>query len=574
MARTKPNYLLVMLLSQLWALVYAVIKQAGVDFASAVSLPTSVNVYDLSPRPALVITVSQKTSDAKIKVLETAGFTPRTNGRYRYYVGPSTDDAVRSAILQGVVTDAFAPGNAVSVNGLVLYSYMSRIFFHALHVLSLSIEVESKDALFEDTELPPATPAFKLHEANLTELPAKGFFFPYFDGLLLPDKGLTITRFIQYFSPLFGTKPAAVADATKTFVSGWSSLADTIAGKEYSHMMYSIDLAVQCGIKLRPVYLAGQYSGCVFYTSDTIVSVGASTYVPQDQSELKEGIEKMKSHDSALVEICSILNEIVGDDDGEENRALIDSSLLTTARALHYALKSRTLGPATMAKIAPLVRKLQFEQNLWDVTNPKHVQAAVALITTKTFPDVQVPMNLRIDAIFTKQPIYSVLGAFGTKAPSLRGSGTQIVRRIAPKFYEQLDKPGRLVGIPVFAKSHQEAKEDWEAILSEFTVFFDSKGKDKEGKLRVKNVSAFIPFDTDEAKGISGSLLKLLSSRKRKEREDEDESGPAERTQKEMDDERKVKRRKEKGYGMLGLSFGLAQGDADMPVDDDEDIFS
>jgi len=221
------------------------------------------------------------------------------------------------------------------------------------------------------------------------------------------------------------------------------------------------------------------------------------------------------------------------------------------------------------------MRKLRFEQALWDVTNPKHVQTAVSLICKQEFPSVEVPMNLRIDAVFSKQPIYSVLGAFGNKAPSLRGSGSQIVRRIARDFYKSLDKPGRLVGIPVFAKPHNEAKEDWEAILREYTVFFDTKGADKEGKLRVKMVSSFIPFDSDEGKGVSNALTALVAGKKR-EREEEGKNEDGGRTQEELDQEARTKRRRQKGLGMLGLAFDLPAGADDLIVDDaaEENIFA
>jgi len=571
MVRTKPYFLLTILLSQIWSLVLSVIKQTAADFAAATGLPETSSTYDLSPRPTLVITINPKSSENKVHALETAGFAPRSNGRYKYYAGPATDLALRAAVKEGVATDAFAPGNSVSVNGLILFSVMSRILYHAFIVLS---SLPTVNSLADITTYTPAavSDAFKLTESRLDQLPAKGFFFPYFDGLLLPDNGVTLTTFVKVFSPLFGKTPAVIAEATKTFASGWSTLSRTIAGKEYSHMVYCIDTAISCGISARPVYLAGQYAGCVFDTADCIVHIGSQIHVPQDTQGLKTGVERMQSHESSLEEICAILTEVDKDADESEDVRVISPHLITSARSLHYAFKTRTLGPDTQAKLAPLIRKLRFEQKLWDITNPKHVQSAVAFITTKTFPDQSVPMNMRIDAMFTKQPIYSVLGAFGTKAPSLRGTGTQIVRRIAPKFYESLDKPGRLVGIPVFAKSHQEAKEDWEAILNEFTVFFDTKGKDKEGKLRVKGVTSFIPFDTDEYRGIQGSLLTLMGKGKRRRVESDDTVGA---TQEEIDQDAKRKRRKEKGFGMMGLTFGLHQGESGMDVDaENDDIFT
>jgi hypothetical protein len=124
-----------MLLSQLWALVLATIKQVAVDFSSASGMPSTTSTYDLSPRPALVITISPKSSENKARALETAGFTARSNGRYKYFVGPSTDLGLSAAVQEGVAVGAFAPGNAVSMNGLILFSVMSHILYHAFVVL-------------------------------------------------------------------------------------------------------------------------------------------------------------------------------------------------------------------------------------------------------------------------------------------------------------------------------------------------------------------------------------------------------------------------------------------------------
>lgn len=342
-------------------------------------------------------------------------------------------------------------------------------------------------------------------------------------------------------------------------------------------MVFCIKLATSCAVPVRPVYLAGVYAGCVFDAGKCMVVVGGQVLKPSTTSELESQIERMQTHDSALAEICAILTSIDKDDDASEDHLVISPTSIKSARQLHYMFKTRTLGPDEQKKLFPLMRKLRFEQKFWDVTNPTHVRQAIAYIVEKKFPDDTVPMNLRLDAVFTKQPIYSVLGAFGTKAPSIRGTGTHIVRRIAPRFLENLDKPGRVTGIPVFAKSHQEAKEDWEGILREYTVFFDHKGADKQGKLRISHLSSLIPFDTEDSKAIMKSLVSLTSSQKRKA-DDKDEEAPAGKTQEELDQDEKKKRRKVAVYGMLGMTFGPPPAEAGgsggaMDVDAGDDFF-
>lgn len=545
--------------------------------SNMLQLPPTKIPFDLAGRPELIITMPPKSSEASLSALEAAGFSSRTNGRFRYYSGPSTDAALDAALKAGASTDAFSPGNCVSVNGLVLYTIMSRVLFHAFIVFDQMItptKIHQKDddpSYFAPYTTLVSEDSFKITRSNLdTVLPTKGFFFPYFDGLLLPDNGHSLGFFCMKFSSLLGTKPNAVAEAMKTFGSGWSTLSNTSAGKCYSHILFCMEIAFMSHCFIRPVYLANTYAGSVFYTGDNIVTVGSRIHVPCDMAALKEQILVLESHDVTLRAICDLLEDLPRENEQEPLK--IDPALLTHPRMLHDLFRKLTIGPDTQTKIAPLLRKLQFEQKLWDVTNPKHVQSAVRLISSKTFPDESVPFNIRLDAIYSKQPIFSVLAAFGNKAPSLRGSGSQIVRRIGPKFYESIDKPGRLVGIPIFAKSHQEAKEDWERIHAEATVFFDTKGKDKEGKLRVKNVTAMIPFDTDEARGIMVSLN--LVTKKRKAEDTEKEGTEVVATQAEIDQRANAKKRKQMGFGLLGITAGLSQT-AGVGMDvDDEDIFA
>jgi len=554
------------MVSYIWAFIIGFTRESDIDTMVTGTLPPTGESYDLSPRPQLVVTISPKGGEQKVSDLISAGFSARSNGRYKYYMGPGTDSAMRAAIPLGVTTDAHAPGNAVSINGLILYTLMSRVVTLAFGFLYRlpSLTMDGKKAKYDKNYR-----GWKLTESKLAELPTKGHFFPYFDGLLLPDQGSTITTFLNLFSKLMG-KPNQLAQALRVCGSGWTTLNNTAAGKEFSHMLFCIKQALSSGVQMRPVYLNDRYAGCVFYTESALVHVGSSVYVPMDTAGIREGLESLRSHDSALAEICVILSGIPLTEGNKE--VVVDPLSIISSRHLHNQFRIRSLGPDTTAKLTLLMRKMRFEQQLWDVSNPDHVRKAVQLICKKEFPTTDVPMNLRVDCVYSKKPIYSVLGAFGTKAPSLRGYGSSIVRRITKEAYPSLDKPGRLVGIPVFAKSHNEAKEDWEGVTTDYTVFFDSKGKDKEGKLRIKGLSSQIPFDSEPGKAVINALADLVKdTKKRKEREEEPGL-----TAEELAQRAKAQRRREKGYGMLGLSFDLPQAEgSNMDVDDDaEDIYA
>jgi len=571
MVNTSPSNIIITCLFNLWAFLYSAATNARQETISGtVALPATRTEFDLSPRPLLTVTLN-KANETKENALVTAGFGKRSTGRYRYYQGPATNQAVTVALGQGCDTGAFAPGNAVSINGYVLYMFFSRILFTAFHIIHTFDYTITEVPSGFDMPKTLIDSLFKLGSENLTELPEKGFFFPYFDGLVLPDSAATLTRFTRLFGRLFGPSPSSCANAQKTFGSGWASLSSTVAGKEYSHMLFLIDLAITSGVKLRPVYLSGTYCGCVFYTETCVVSLGSTIYVPQDKEGLNAGITKLKSHDAALAEICAILSAMEKPDGDEEEVWVVSPSSITSARHLHNSFRTRTFNDRQKNELVALVKKLRFEQNLWDVTNPEHVRQAVHSIILKQFPDSIIPFSIRLtDALFTKNPIYSTLAAFGNKAPSLRGGGTQILRRIAADFYKKIDKPGVLTGIPVFAKAHNEALTDWDGVLSEFTVWFDAKGKDKQGKIRVKNVASYIPFDTSAAKDITRDLVQIVGAASKRKRE---EGG--EEVVEDLEKLSVVKKRSEKKARYDGLGIDLVETPAgEMDVDSAIDFFS
>lgn len=557
---TQANTFLRNLLTQIWAFILAVATQVPVALASVGELPASLTSFDLVPRPGLVIAISAKTTETVKNALVAAGFGEQTNGRYRYWVGPPTDQALTAAIKLGVVTDAFAPENNVSVNGLIAFSLINRIFHHAFVVLSSVTPHVSFDFVTTPV-IAKVEKEFRFTEANLNLLPEKGFFFGYFDGMNLPDRSGLLRVFGKHFSLLLG-KNARMVETMKALQSGWQTLHTTTSGRALAHMAYCIDTAIEFGIVVKPVFLAGEYSGCVFDTAKHGIVVGNTSVYPSSKVELTTSIQFMNSHESALVKIAELLSDLTITGDKEKKEA-VSPNALTSPRVIHNITRARTVLPSQQPELTRLVSELRFTQQLWDHTNPRHVQQAIGLITRKEFPTEDVPFNLRLDGLWTKNPIYSVLSSFGVRAPSLRGKGTQLTRRIGKDMYN-MTKPGRITGIPVFAKPHQEAKADWEGILREYNVWFDHKGSDKDGKLRIKDLSMLIPFETNEGKAIMNGLVAVTKKRGIDE-VDEGEPGP---TQEQLDEAAKAKRRRVKGYGMIGVVIPGVSDTLDMDEDE------
>jgi len=568
MFNNAPTVHLRYALTLLWAFIAAMVTTKEVDATTAsYDLPVSTTTFDILPRPTMVITIQDRSPETKRQALINAGFAEQSNGKFKYWRGPSTDQAIQVAVSQGVTPDAYAPGNTCSVNGIIAFSIINRLLHHTFRILA-KIDTLSPTSMISPSHVPAISSLDDqpfLTESSLDELPEKGYFFAYFAGLLLDDRATSLRILGHHFGNMFG-KGTRKVETFKVFHSGWQSLADTAAGKAISHMLFCIDQAVSVGCKLRPVFLAGEYAGCVFYSSQVGVIVGNTFVPPVPQSDLHEGVELLMSHESAINKVVEIINSLDMADD--EDSVVLAPGHLIHPRDIHDALRIRVLTPEKQVQLQLQLRKLRFRQELWEPTNARHVSSAVDLICRGEFPSRDIPFNLRLDAVWTKKPIYSVLAAFNVKAPSLRGE-TGISMALGRDMYSKVAKPGRLAGIPVFAKAHDKALEDYEGILRDRQVWFAHKGADRAGFLKVKGKMLEIGLDTPEGKSIVGALATKASVKRT--RDETGEAPPQSIEQMQEADARK--RQKLKGFGALGLALA-GQPLGDMDIDEEEDPFA
>jgi hypothetical protein len=433
---------------------------------------------------------------------------------------------------------------------------INRILFYAFATLA------DHSALVPDFK-PTEVPGFMITETNYQEIATRGIFLPYFDGLLLPDPASIIT-FIQLFSPLLGGGPATIAENVETVMSGWSSAASTTAGRAISHALYCINCAVTSGFSIRPVFIRGEYSGCVAFGRTTAFVVGSKTITSSPSDLLIEEIGGLLSHEMALEKICEIINDHRGG-------VKVTPNSFQTPRAIHIILITLSLSPAESVSLRQQIKRLKFRQTFWSVSDHNKVVSVVRAIIGKIPLPADAPILYPSDAMFTSEPILSALSAFGVIAPSLLGKETVISRTIHKDMYTGIIKPGNLSGIPIFAKPLQEAYEDWSRLTKDGVVHFSHAGKDKMGRLRVKGMDGTIPFDTNQERDIMGELLKLMAKGKKREREEDvPEGGPSSGGS--VEDEERRKRRRLKGLGMLfsgaTLPEGLPEGDGDRMDDD------
>jgi hypothetical protein len=143
MFSTSPTNFIRCYLTYLWALIAAMITEATYVVTDvAFELPASQITFDITSRPPLVITTPGKIPENKRLALINAGFAEQTNGRYKYWKGPSTDAALKAALNQGVGMNALAPMNSISGNGLIAFSLINRLLHHTFRILANVTKIE------------------------------------------------------------------------------------------------------------------------------------------------------------------------------------------------------------------------------------------------------------------------------------------------------------------------------------------------------------------------------------------------------------------------------------------------
>jgi hypothetical protein len=548
---TKPNALFQKVFSFLWAIVISMATATAVGLQATLQLPvTGGAIPNLFPIPQLIIGKKNLSEACKTR-LTSAGFVSKsTTKEMSLLTGPSTFEAIQVAVREECITNVHATSNLASVDGIVALNIINRLLHFTLLAMFSATAITIDDQKAE-LSVKLNSLDYKYTEANLGTLPAKGFFFPYFEGLVLPDRAFPINWIISKFSKSLGTTTRIIASNTLTLSRGWASLADTPSGRMISHMIFVLDIAIASDCRVRPVYLRGEYSGMVVESVGVGVMTDLGVFAAGSKAELETGINNMLSHDAAVEAIANLLSSLTIRED--KSVKTVSPADLISPRHIHDLVRIRELSPLHHNALVASIRKTKFRQTLWESSNPKQVQQAVAWILKGEFPPTDVPINIGTDALWSQDPIYSVLAAFAVKCPSIVGTGNSQILHISKEMYTKASKPGKLRGVPLFYKPLKEAYENWKQVMETRVVQFSSKGVDKEGFQRVQHVGRLMPFDDDSTKNIISSLCSMAA----KKRKREDDVEPAEPTDAQKEEAQKAKKARMEAYDLfLGASTG------------------
>jgi len=540
-------------LAFLWAFTAAFLLDKTIDSSSPINAVQSKTTYTLFETPPLAVTFTGKPADTLEANLAEIGFTRQTLNKQTFYRGPGSDAAVQKLLNLGAQANAYSPLGLCNINGYVCLGIMNRVLHGALGFLATW---DKTVAMLVMTPSKVTKDSWREYAITSSEETAKGHFFPYFDGLVLPDKAFTPRSFISTFSKLFGSNGKELINATKSIQSGWVSLSTTPPGLMLSHLMFGISLAISApGTSIRPVILSNDYCGFVLSGDGVVIFKGNVQYSPAKPEDLNEEISSVNQHDNALTEIANILSSAPLMEDTEKHAPVLPSQL-SSHRHIHYFMKNRNLGPEILGKIKQHIDSTRFRENLWEVTDRFKVAVAIEAICEKRFLDVSAPFCLKSAAMFTKDPVYSTLAAFGLTSISLIGQGNNATISVTrnPKFYKNF-KEANITGVPVFAKPLQTAYEEMSALMQSGVISFKHGGNDRHGCARIIGMSSVIPFDVPQSKRIIDALIgACVKDKGKRKREQGDIDGDAE----EVD----LKKKKDVALSVAGLAALMVGGTA------------
>lgn len=512
------------------------------------ALSSTRNIETFIPTPSLIVTFREYNETIN-NVLSELGFSKQSSGRYKYAKGPSSDGAITRLLKEGASADAYSMMGSCNITGYTCFTIINRLLHAALPFLCLS--EEDLPELWKMSTVDDKI-AKEYVVKSSTNLPENGILFPYFDGMILPEKANVPRIILHLFSKCMGKTPSELMTAARIIQDGWPSLSTTTTGLVISHIVFGISLALS-GASIHVITIGGVYNGFILSGSKFTCFKGKQEHKILVQEKLREEFEALDEHDAAILDLSEIISTAPLYE--TEDQRVVLPEHLQTPRRIHYAIRLRKFNSLEVSRISKLVLKLHFRQNFWDRANNTHILKAVGSLLAKELLPVEAPYALNSGTLFSQSHIISALAAFGEKSISLCGPGmgntTVSLFSKKGKAYESLDNV-KLEGVPLFFKPLSECVSDWETVLKTGVVTMKTGIKTKKGDSKVAGLGTYVMAASDEYGRLCSLLSKHIVSQAGSKRKDRDSKEGADGLENEPSAQA-LKKRKEGNMDLLGL---------------------
>lgn len=279
---------------------------------------------------------------------------------------------------------------------------------------------------------------------SIEDIPAcSGLFFPYIAELSSPDTETAPDLIEQYLFQSLGDIPEKQLERMEKLRRAWGLIGKTESGSISAHLCKVLKLAIQSQARVYPIIQNQVYEGCVLLGARLFVGLNGTVYRPLPFTKLQSELGSFSTHSRTLAEIageCGIQADWM-------------SEKMTSMRKLRSMLLKRNLSEEKRDNIRKLAIHLHFKEKFLGVNSNTLVQLINDLTTPEEEQDDDLPMHH--SALFSNDPVFVALSAFGFQAPSF-------VIENSPRVELKGSPPQTLV---IRQKPLDSACQDWKAVL-------------------------------------------------------------------------------------------------------------
>jgi len=254
---------------------------------------------------------------------------------------------------------------------------------------------------------------------RLTDLgDEQGIFFPYFHGMLLPDKSLLVHVFSRLFFQMMGKDFESASRLWMKIRPGLRNISYSDAGRALSHLYAGIDISSKTGSKITAVVQSGRYHGFVLQ-GDVKIHLYGQLYEPVDSLKLFQEIGLVNRHDENLRKIISEIHSIT-DMDGVQKYHLTMGSVNTSRRLANtiYGIDEVDMTPERKKVLSEFLENLSFGDKYAPLTEASVLAAAAYIQSGDLNALSQFPAYIGTNYVFNSSRVAIALGIFGPRAPS------------------------------------------------------------------------------------------------------------------------------------------------------------
>lgn len=383
---------------------------------------------------------------------------------------------------------------------------------------------------------------------------SSGRYFPYFEGMVLPDRSYAYTVFQRVFPQLLHADLTKVPALLQRIKKGAAALADKTAGMAISHAYLGIQLAIQSHAAITFVITRGVYQGFMLSGEFTIVLYkDIIDGIPQ--ADCLADLLLLNTHDKAMLAIKGHF----------EGKTLIDGTIiypfdvdqLNTSRRLFDYLTN--INPDEYADIPDfwkvvdkLIDQLDFGDE-WSVINTQSIESFLDYIQTgdkRLLSEKPAYLRGGYYRSCRNNKIATGLSVFGEKAPSCNfgpkgnhGFTINIPKLGTPD--NNLADDGVLKKLPFQSMHPSSATGQWTSLFAEGILRLPKGDQKRKEFCKMSGVAfhlhrgsmpAFVAI-YDRIKTYSSSVRSATGSkRKGAVREDRQEvSGPSKKIRGDLD---------------------------------------